>query len=164
MKKADIPSVTLKLRDFLQQFHFHQHFDEQEVRHWFLPPAAQTPEDEIIHSYVVENETSKEISEFISFYSLPSTVIGHPVHKNMRAAYGYYYFTSKPENVTHLLRDALILAKRLGYDVFNCLHILNYGAAFDALKFGKGDGTLQYYVFNWKMPQLQPEQLGIILF
>ena len=158
MRKGDVAQVTVKLNEYLRQFEFRQCFDEHEVRHWFLP------QEEIIYSYVVEDVETKEIKEFISFYNLPSSIIGHPVYKELKAAYGYYYFVSKKENMTPLLKDALILAKQAGFDVFNCLHTMHYGDAFDSLKFGKGDGTLQFYAFNWKMPQLNPDQLGLILF
>jgi glycylpeptide N-tetradecanoyltransferase len=31
------------------------------------------------------------------------------------------------------------------------------------LKFGIGDGNLQYYLFNWMCPELTPEQNGLVL-
>ena len=30
------------------------------------------------------------ITDFISFYTLPSTVMHHPTHKTLKAAYAYY--------------------------------------------------------------------------
>jgi glycylpeptide N-tetradecanoyltransferase len=31
------------------------------------------------------------------------------------------------------------------------------------LKFGSGDGTLNYYVYNWKCPSMKPEKVGLVL-
>lgn len=31
------------------------------------------------------------------------------------------------------------------------------------LKFGMGDGLLRYYVFNWKMCDLQPHEIGLVM-
>ena len=33
----------------------------------------------------------------------------------------------------------------------------------DELKFGIGDGNLQYYLYNWKCPDMKPEQIGLVL-
>jgi hypothetical protein len=29
----------------------------------------------------------------------------------------------------------------------------------EKLKFGVGDGNLQYYIYNWKCPQMNPEKV-----
>lgn len=34
---------------------------------------------------------------------------------------------------------------------------------FDELKFGQGNGNLQYYLYNWKMPSAKPNDIGIVL-
>ena len=50
----------------------------------------------------------------VSFYALPSTILGHEKHSTLSAAYAYYYFhTATP--LTQLMNDALILAKRLDF-------------------------------------------------
>jgi hypothetical protein len=33
----------------------------------------------------------------------------------------------------------------------------------EKLKFGIGDGNLQYYLYNWKCPDMTPEQIGLVL-
>ena len=59
----------------------------------------------------------------MSFYSLPSSILKHPTYNLLNVAYSYYYFNSK-YSVTELTKDALILAKNKGYDVFNCLDVM----------------------------------------
>ena len=34
---------------------------------------------------------------------------------------------------------------------------------FESLKFGAGDGFLQFYLYNWKCPLLEPSQVGLVL-
>ena len=34
----------------------------------------------------------------------------------------------------------------------------------EKLKFGVGDGNLQYYIYNWKCPQMNPEKVCINYF
>ena len=31
------------------------------------------------------------------------------------------------------------------------------------LKFGVGDGNLHYYLYNWRIPETKPSQVGIVL-
>ena len=33
----------------------------------------------------------------------------------------------------------------------------------DKLKFGVGDGNLQYYIYNWKCPQMNPEKVIFLM-
>lgn len=50
------------------------------------------------------------MTDFISFYTLPSTVMHHPLHKSLKAAYSFYnVHTETP--LIELMSDALVLAK-----------------------------------------------------
>ena len=33
----------------------------------------------------------------------------------------------------------------------------------EELKFGIGDGTLQYYLYNWKSPPMSAKEVGLVL-
>lgn len=46
--------------------------------------------------------------------------------------------------------DALILAKKFKFDVFNALSLLHNGLFLEKQKFGPGDGQLHFYVFNYR--------------
>lgn len=61
------------------------------------------------------------------------------------------------------MNDALISAKNQNYDVFNALDLMENKEFLQPLKFGIGDGNLQYYLFNWRCPSMTPEQMGLIL-
>lgn len=39
-----------------------------------------------------------------------------------------------------------------GFDVFNALDLMENKTFLEKLKFGIGDGNLQYYLYNWKCP------------
>ena len=50
------------------------------------------------------------------------------------------------------------------HDVFNALDLMENSKEFlEELKFGKGDGTLQYYLFNWKCPYIPSEKVVYLL-
>jgi len=65
--------------------------------------------------------------------------------------------------LNELLSDALIMAKNAGYDVFNALDLMENKKFLENLKFGIGDGNLQYYLFNWKCPAIDAEKIGLVL-
>jgi len=46
--------------------------------------------------------------------------------------------------------DALILAKKNKFDVFNALTLLDNALFLEQQKFGAGDGQLHYYLYNYK--------------
>lgn len=79
-------------------------FSEDEFRHWFLPHEG------IINCFIVENDGI--ITDLVSYYTLPSSVMHHQTHKTLRAAYSFYNVSTKTPWV-ELMTDALISAKNV---------------------------------------------------
>ena len=121
MTEKDIDPVLDLLNRYLGRYHFAQEFSREEVEHWLL--NKEKPDDQVVYSYLVE-ENSK-VTDFVSFYSLESSVIQSGKHNNVRAAYLYYYATEAAfskgssaekhykERLTTLVQDALIEAKKV---------------------------------------------------
>uniref|UniRef100_A0A4W6CHC9 Glycylpeptide N-tetradecanoyltransferase n=1 Tax=Lates calcarifer TaxID=8187 RepID=A0A4W6CHC9_LATCA len=155
MEKRDVRQVTELLQKYLRRFQLAPSMGEEEVAHWFLP------QDNIIDTYVVEG-AGGVLTDFTSFYTLPSTVMHHPLHRSLKAAYSFYnVHTQTP--LLDLMNDALILAKLKGFDVFNALDLMENKVFLEKLKFGIGDGNLQYYLYNWKCPPMDPDKVGLVL-
>eukprot|EP01064_Diplonema_japonicum_P039003 TRINITY_DN9665_c0_g1_i1.p1 TRINITY_DN9665_c0_g1~~TRINITY_DN9665_c0_g1_i1.p1 ORF type:complete len:484 (+),score=158.08 TRINITY_DN9665_c0_g1_i1:63-1454(+) len=155
MEKKDCKQVRALLEQYLSKFGVHQAWSNDEVQHWLLP------RDGVVDSFVVVSDEGK-VTDFCSFYSLPSTVIGATKHKTLNAAYCYYNIANTVP-LKDLLYDAMVLAKQKDLDVFNALDIMDNAEIFSPLKFGMGDGHLRYYFYNWKFPQLKPSNVGIVL-
>jgi glycylpeptide N-tetradecanoyltransferase len=99
-------------------------FTQDEVKHWFLGRK------DVIYTYVVEKD--KNITDLISFYCLPSSILKHEKYNQLKAAYCFYNIATSvtwPE----LFEDALILANREGFDVFNALNIMDNEKAFSVM-------------------------------
>lgn len=152
----DMPAAHQLLAAYLKTFLLTPVFDEAEFRHWFSPQSG------IICAYVVECPTTKRITDLVSYYTLPSTVMHHAVHKCVKAAYSFYNVSTKTPWI-ELMNDALIAAKNDNFDVFNALDLMENQKFLTELKFGIGDGNLQYYLYNWRCPSMQPDQVGLIL-
>ncbi|RZF47684.1 hypothetical protein LSTR_LSTR005701 [Laodelphax striatellus] len=139
---------------YLSRFDLVPLFSEEEFRHWFLPQAG------IVDTFVVEK--NGELTDMVSFYTLPSTVMHHPVHRTLKAAYSFYNVSVGTQWVD-LMGDALISAKNAGFDVFNALDLMENKEFLEPLKFGIGDGNLQYYLYNWRCPSIAPNKIGLVL-
>jgi glycylpeptide N-tetradecanoyltransferase len=106
----------------------------------------------------------QNLTDFFSFYSLPSSILQHPEHRTLRAAYSYYN-VSTTGRLREGMQDLLVVARDLGYDVFNALDVMENGGLMEDLKFSVGEGHLHYYLYNWRVggSALQPKDLGIVL-
>ena len=156
LQEKDIVQAHRLLNDYLNNFKLHQVFTVEEFRHVFFP------RDNVINTYVVEDPETKQLTDMCSFYTLPSTIIGHPRHNTLKAAYSFYNVANKT-SWTNLMADALVFARQKDFDVFNALNVMENQTFFKNLKFGPGDGNLQYYLYNWACPELQPNQVGLVL-
>jgi glycylpeptide N-tetradecanoyltransferase len=120
MEERDVAQVTALLGKHLSRFALACKLSEEEVRHWLLSREG------VVYSYVIEQEGSGKVTDMLSFYALPSTIIGNKQHPTLRAAYAFYNVATTV-SLTALLNDALIVAKQLDFDVFNALNILGNG-------------------------------------
>lgn len=153
MEESDVPNVHKLLNKYLSRFSLKVLFTEEEIRHWLLP------RDNVIQSYVIQNEEGY-VTDFISFYHLKSNVLN--IAEKLNAAYSFYN-VALTVPLVDLMKDALILAKNSGCDVFNALELMENKSFFEPLRFGPGDGMLQYYVYNWSCSEIPAEKVGIVL-
>lgn len=151
----DMDKAHKLVEEYLKRFQLCPSFSKEEFRHWF------TPKEGIIDCFVVADEKGN-ITDLTSYYCLPSSVMHHPVHKTVRAAYSFYNVSTKTPWLD-LMNDALISARNVQMDVYNALDLMENKKFFAPLKFGAGDGNLQYYLYNWRCPTMQPEEIALIL-
>lgn len=121
MQSKDIDSVLDLLNRYMQRFELSQVFTRKEIEHLLLH-KEQSQTEQVVWTFVVEEQGSHKITDFVSYYSLESSVIANEKHNNVRAAYLYYYaselaFAEKEEGFKErlqlLMNDALILAKKV---------------------------------------------------
>lgn len=130
-------------------------FTLEELSHTLLPRAG------VVDSYVIKNAEGK-VTDICSMYHLPSTVIDNPKHDKVNVSYCYYNVATTV-SLPDLIKDLLIFARNRGSDVLNALDVMDNKEFLDQLKFGGGDGNLQYYVYNWKCPGIEPNEVGLVL-
>eukprot|EP00479_Gromia_sphaerica_P006636 TRINITY_DN194_c0_g1_i1.p1 TRINITY_DN194_c0_g1~~TRINITY_DN194_c0_g1_i1.p1 ORF type:complete len:407 (+),score=82.44 TRINITY_DN194_c0_g1_i1:77-1297(+) len=156
MVEADLEQAQQLLMNYLADFKLFTEFSVEDFKYWFLPREG------VIDCYVVEDPETHELTDMVSFYTLPSSIIGNKNHKTLKAAYSFYNVSTKTP-WKQLMTDALIFDKKEQFDVFNALNVMENDKFLKGLKFGIGDGHLQYYLYNWKCPEVKPEEVGLVL-
>ncbi|GAA5888023.1 hypothetical protein JCM16303_000183 [Sporobolomyces ruberrimus] len=134
---------------------------------------------QVVWTYVVEDPETHRITDLFSLYSLPSTAVKSSPLQTVNAAYLFYYATDctpstsdlgdgstatkvvnwKDESeeekaqlkkrLNTLVGDAMICSQKLGFDVLNALTLQDNSLFLEDLKFGRGDGFLNFYLYNY---------------
>ena len=155
LEAKDVEATCSMLNEHLKKYDLVPIYDVDQFAHWFLP------REDVVDSFVVELDN--KIVGFTSFFTLPSSVMFNPNYKSIKAAYSFYNVPSEQVNLKTLVTDALIMAKKKNYDVFNALDLMDNKEFLEDLKFGVGDGNLHYYLYNYKCPTIQSEKIGLVL-
>jgi len=175
MGEKDIVAVTELFTRYMTRFEMVPICTVEEFRHQLLSGMGEGKigsgsvgrrTGQVTWSYVVENPDTGKITDFFSFYSLPSTVINNSTYPILEAAYLYYYATEAglqtggnqdegvKQRLMSLIGDALIIANEAKFDVFNALTLMDNVPILEDLKFGVGDGYLNFYLYNWRTANL----------
>ncbi|KAG1832085.1 N-myristoyl transferase [Suillus variegatus] len=174
MEERDVSNVADLFTRYMQRFSMGPIMTLDEVRHQFLSGRGRMDEPsehyrrpgQVVWTYVVEEAHTGRITDFFSFYSLPSTIINHPKYGLLEAAYLFYYASdaafaedSEADSILKkrleaLVGDALIIANEAKFDVFNALTLMDNCSFLESLKFGAGDGLLNFYLYNWRTAPL----------
>lgn len=156
LEKRDVPQVTRLLSVYLEKYALCPVFTEEEVEHYLMPVK------DVVDSYVVES-AGGIITDLVSYYTLPSSIIGNDKYDSLKAAFMYYTVATETP-LQDLMQDILILARDRDHDVFNALDIFQNTEFLKPLKFGEGDGNLRYYLYNWRViKDLKPSEVGLVL-
>ena len=99
MEPADVPQACALLRAHLSKFALAASFSEAEMSHWFLERPG------VVYCYVIQDPLTHNITDMLSFYALPSTIIGNKQYPTLNAAYSFYN-VANTVSLTALVRIA----------------------------------------------------------
>ena len=74
MTAKDVSKVTKLLNSELEKYKLRLRLTDKDVAHLLIP------RDNVVYSYVVEDAEQKQITDFVSFYSLPSSILKNALH------------------------------------------------------------------------------------
>ena len=154
IKETDFIIACHMLNDYHKKFNISILFEQEEFNHHFLFRKN------VIESYVVE--TNGIISDFISFFFIPSKLLSNQKYSEITRGYLYYYFNTKTD-LDKLVENGLYFMKQNGIDVVNCVKQYNNEQFINKLKFMEGTGGLNFYFFNWICPPIKYSDMAIIM-
>jgi len=143
MEDRDVPEVRAIFNQYMKKFGMQPVYNAEEVRHLFLSGRGHGDvrqgrrEGQVVWAYVVEDPTTHKVTDFFSFYTLPSTVLGNARHGMLDAAYLFYYGTNVAlqsgaeadgrlkARLNELVADALVVAEQAKFDVFNAMTLMD---------------------------------------
>ncbi|KAL0984454.1 hypothetical protein UPYG_G00141770 [Umbra pygmaea] len=155
MTKYDVAGVHVLLQGYLKKFHLTPVMTQEEVEHWLVP------RENVVDTYLVEG-SGGVVTDLVSFYTVELKVLNHPVHKVLKAAQSVCCVTTSTPQAD-LIEDALVLAKSKAFDVFTVLDLMENTTFLEKLKFGMGDKSLHYYLYNWRCPSMEMDKVGLVL-
>ena len=85
MRESDCEVCCKKLNEYLMQFVVAPQLSLAEFKHWLLPRQG------VVYTYVVEDAATKEITDMVSFYSLPRCA-PHPMRARRARAPSRAFF------------------------------------------------------------------------
>jgi glycylpeptide N-tetradecanoyltransferase len=166
MEEKDVPQVADLFSRYMRRFGMAPIFNLEETKHQFLSgngtgavgdggPGRRRGQvtwcyvvevviftqiassHSNIYAFVYQNRGSHEITDFFSFYSLPSTVINSTKNPVLEAAYLFYYASDVAfqdgseedgrlkKRIEAVIGDALVVASEAKFDVFNALTLMD---------------------------------------
>ncbi|KAJ7632713.1 N-myristoyl transferase [Roridomyces roridus] len=175
IEERDVVAVAELFTQYMRRFDMVPVMSLEDVRHQFLSGQGTGKigdggegrrVGQVTWTYVVENPETHKITDFFSIYYLPSSIINSPKHETLEAGYLYYYATTVAfqegaeedgrlkKQLQTLIGDALVIANQAKLDVFNALTLMDNVSILKDLKFGVGDGFLNFYLYNWRTSKL----------
>ena len=165
LRLEDVDQALALFNRYQSRFDIVQEFTKEEFIHWFINDKNVVEQDKrVVFSYVVESEG--KVTDFFSFYSLPFTILNNSRYKDLGIGYLYYYASDADfkfedrfdkegtsllkQRLSTLVQDACIIAAQNKMDVFNALSSQDNTLFLEDLKFGPGDGFLNFYLFNYR--------------
>lgn len=144
---------------YMEKYNHHHIFTKEEFSNIFLG-------NKIVTCYVVLDDDNN-VLDFISYYVMYSRVLNTPnttdntKHEFIKKAVLFYY-TCLNETCYRLIKDILIVARNNNIDVVDAMDLMENQYILKELGFEQGNGTLHYYLYNWKIKQLKNSQVATI--
>jgi len=140
MQEDDIPAARKFLNEQLSEHkRVYCIYSEESFKHIFMPRK------DVIETYIVEK--NGEVSDFISFYHVPSSIIG--TSKSLSI---WYLFHAYSNRLSEVFNASLWKMNRLKADVVNFLDFGHLQELVDE-NVGRGTGEVEYYLYNWKFTE-----------
>ncbi len=157
IKKDDLKdSINLKnVRKSFKKKSIYKHFTIEDFAYWFKSTGG------FKYTFTKKISLFSVEKNILSFFSLPCKVI-----KTKKPLYfydSYCYYGTNPRSEM-LLKDILVVCKKIGFDLFYILEGIYSEKTLLNLFFKKGNGKINFYFIGLKTKNLKPRKNGLIFF
>lgn len=154
LNKNDCVTASELLHTYSSKFNLRMQFSQTEFEHWFYSKP------DIVETYVIRN--SEIVTDFVSVYFLPTTVINNPKHQVINVAY-VWAVVANSMKPSQLVSDMLIILSNKGIDLCNCLNTHDNQSFITDLNFVPGNGGLNFYLRD-KPEAMTLNEIGLTMF
>jgi hypothetical protein len=153
MTEADIDGVVHLLQSTASQFTLDVVFTGETVRHMFLP------RDGVLYTYVTPSP--RGLRGLFSFYVMTWNAI-EGAKTSLRVAYVFYVAAAGGQTQS-LIADLISKAASDAHaDLVIALSVTGIHEALIANKFEAGSKALQFYAYNFRVPQMSESQMRFL--
>lgn len=142
------------MNKFHQKFKISIYFTEEQFKSHFMVKSN------VLNCFVIE--TDGLITDFISFFHLPSQVRNNPKYNDIKVVFGYYYFNYKNSMET-IISNCLTFFKEMGIDLVNVVDSYDNNSFIEKLKFKKGSADLNFFFYNWNTLEVKNDEFALIM-
>ena len=152
MQKTDLPQVFKIFKDNLKNYKVTIDFKTiGQFEDYFLRKP--------IYSYVIVDD-NQNITDWVSFYYVPYKV----KNKNQTLIPANILRIERTKtNLIDLMNNVFLIAKKIGFDFFNCQEMFNISDKIDDLKLCYGGVDIDYYTYNYDCGNVNPNEMGVII-
>ncbi|KAI3651642.1 hypothetical protein MP228_002945 [Amoeboaphelidium protococcarum] len=145
-------------QEFYKQFDMYHDMSVEEVKYYL------TPVKDSLATCVVQNADSKVVA-FTSYFVIKNKILGNPKYDYLNCGYQWQYAIAKDSGISMeaLFENQMIYGASTGIDVFNCLKSMGRDEALENLKFAGGQGNLNFYLYNYKCPQISADKQAFMI-
>ncbi|ABW98206.1 nmt1 (nucleomorph) [Hemiselmis andersenii] len=130
-------------------------FRKEDFLHWFRTVQG-------VFYVIFFSFRKKKNLKISSFYSLPNKIIEKK--KKLFLFISYWYFGFFKISLKICFKKLLQIIYDLGFDMFNTLGSFSKKKFFKTLGFKKGNGLLQFHIFNWRKKKISDQENGLVFF
>lgn len=152
--EEDTESLLQLLKETGENFKFDVEFTPETISHFF------TPRKDVLYTYVIPGPTG--LSAMFSFYIMNWSVLNDNTVSEVRSAY-IWYTATKVVDMNSLIADLLYKAVNdAKADIANSLTIMGLKDALTTNKFEAGNKELEYYSYNFAVPDIEDSELRFL--
>jgi hypothetical protein len=148
---VDIDQTCHLLNDFLSKYTLKQKFTIDSFKEWFLPKDNPN-----IMSWVIHSHPDGIITDFISVYMVKYRIIESK--KELKIA-NLFYYVQNEYSIDDLLMMLIDKLKKIDVDKLIILQIMESEKI--TINKIKSDVKLNYYFYNFQLPKIDSNMLGL---